>query len=178
MPGRPSRPHARRIGALAALVLACGGGLAACGQDAETTYADGWDDVCRAVGGAMGDFRTAVSSAAVESPDAGDAQVARGATPAAVTGDLLKPARALQEDLAEQARAARALDPPPEWAAWHARELRELAVRLRSVDDGVRRIGRGDADALPLLAVGSIGPASVRAPAALRDRTPECTVLR
>ncbi|MDO9407509.1 hypothetical protein [Patulibacter sp.] len=177
MSGRPSRPSLRRIGVVLA-VLACSGGLVACGSDAETTYADGWDNACGDVGDAVSAFRTAVSSAATDSPDAGDAQAVRGPSSAAVRADLLAPAVALRRDLAEVAGEVRALDPPERWATWHGRELQQLAVRLRSVDAGVARLRRGDPDALPLLAVGSIGPASVRAPDSLRARTPECTVLR
>lgn len=177
MPGRPSRPSRRRIGVVLA-VLACGGGLAACGSDAETTYVDGWDEACSDVGDAVSAFRTAVSSAATDSPDAGDAQAVRGPSPAAVRGDLLEPAVDLRRDLAAVAGEVRALTPPERWAAWHGREVQRLTLRLRTVDRGVARLRAGDPDALPLLAVGSIGPSSVRAPAGLRDRTPECTVLR
>lgn len=177
MPGRPPAPPRRRIAVLLAAV-ACAGGLGACGSDPETTYAEGWDDVCRGIGAAVSDFRTAVSSAATVSPDPGDEQVARGPAATAVINDLAAPAEALQEDLAAQVGEARVLQPPERWVAWHGREMRELDVRLRSVRSGVQRLRRGDPDALPLLAVGSIGPAAVRAPAALRDRTPECTTLR
>jgi hypothetical protein len=176
MPGRP-RPLLRGIAAPLA-VLALGAGLGACGSDAETTYATGWDDVCGDVGGAMRTFRTAVSSAATVSPDRGDAAAVAGPTPAAVRGDLLEPARALRERLGEVSQAAARLDPPARWSAWHAAELRRLAVRARSVDSGVRRLARGDADALPLLSIGGIGPSAARAPSDLRDRTPDCTVLR
>lgn len=177
MPGRLLRPSRRRIAVLLT-VAACTGGLVACGTDTETAYVDGWDEICRDVGSDVSAFRTAVSSAATDSPDAGDEAVAQGPSPQAVTADLLAPAVALRGDLGDRVDAVRALEPPERWAAWHARELRELSARLRSVDGGVARLRRGDADALPLMAVGSIGPSSVRAPAGLRDRTPECTVLR
>jgi hypothetical protein len=178
MPGMPGRPRPLLRGTATALaVLALGAGLGACGTDAETTYADGWDGVCGDVGDALRTFRTAVSSAATVSPDDGDAAAAAGPTPAAVRSDLLEPAQALRTALAEQGQAAGRLDPPARWARWHAAELRRIAVRGRAIDVAVRRLGRGDADA-PLLAVGGVGPSSVRAPADLRDRTPECTTLR
>ena len=86
--------------------------------------------------------------------------------------------RSLRRDLTASVDAARELDPPARWADWHRAELPRLDARLRTVDGAVRRLGSGDADALPLLAIGGVGPASVRAPEALRDRTPECSTLR
>ncbi len=159
-------------------VLATGTGLAACGSDQESTYADGWDSVCRGVGGALSTFRTDASTAATTSPDAGDAEVIAGTRAASVSADLLAPAKALQTALDRQFDAARRLDPPSRWAAWHATELRTIAARRSAVADGVRRLQGGDPDALPLLAVGSVGPSAVDAPADLRDKTPDCTVLR
>jgi hypothetical protein len=177
MPDRPAL-LARRTLALALVAAAGAGGLSACGTDERTAYADGWDAVCRDVGGALSTFRTAVSSAATDSPDAGDAAVVGGTAAAGVTADLRRPAAALAEDLAAVRDDVDALDPPEEWAAWHAAEVRRLAVRLRTVDAGVARLGRGDAGATVLLAIGSVGPSAVEAPATLRDRTPECTTLR
>lgn len=176
MPGPLALPARRALAV--ALAAAAVGGLAACGTDERTAYADGWDGICGDVGGAASTFRTAVSSASTDSPDPGDAAVAAGPVAGQVTADLRKPAAAYAKALGALRDEAAALDPPDRWAAWHAGELRELDVRLRIVGDGVTRLGRGDADALPLLAVGSIGPSSVRAPADLRDRTPECTALR
>ncbi|MEV4422432.1 hypothetical protein AB0L40_21020 [Patulibacter sp. NPDC049589] len=178
MPGRQSRLPRRRIVVALAVAAVAGGGLAGCGTDETTAYADGWDGVCKGVGGALSTFRTEVSSAATTSPDAGDASVAAGPSAAAVTADLAAPARELQASLAEQADAAGKLDAPSRWATWNAGAIRQLAVRLKVVDDGVRRLQQGDADALALLAVGSVGPSSTAAPAKLRDKTPGCTALR
>ena len=165
--------------ALALLVgVAVGGGLSACGTDDETAYADGWDGVCSQVGEALSTFRTAAASAATVSPDGGDAAVADGPTPAAVRTDLGRAAASLRRDLTALVGEARELDPPERWADWHAAELPRLDARLGTVDGAVRRLQAGDADALPLLAIGGVGPASVRAPEALRDRTPACTTLR
>lgn len=169
---------ARRTLAVVLVGAAATGGLSACGTDERVAYADGWDEVCRGVGGALSTFRTAVSSAATDSPDAGDDAVADGADPAAVAAELGKPAVALAKELAALQDDVDALDPPEDWAAWHAAEVRRLAVRLRTVDAGVARLGRGDAEATALLAIGGVGPSDVRAPAKLRDRTPECTTLR
>lgn len=177
MPRRPAL-IARRTLAVALAAAAAAGGLTACGTDERTAYADGWDEACRDVGGALSTFRTAVSSAATDSPDAGDTAVADGTAAAAVIADLRRPAAALAKDLAAVHDDVSELDPPEDWAAWHAGEVRRLAVRLRTVDAGVARLGRGDADATVLLAIGNVGPSAVEAPAGLRDRTPECTTLR
>jgi hypothetical protein len=160
------------------VVLAACTGLTACGSDQESTYADGWDSVCRGVGGALSTFRTDASTAATSSPDAGDAEVLAGTRAAAVSADLIAPAKALQAALERQFDSARRLDPPKDWASWHATELRTLAARRSAVADGVRRLQGGDPDALPLLAVGSVGPADVDAPEDLRNKTPDCTVMR
>jgi hypothetical protein len=174
----PGRPTLRRGGLAVLLAVAAAAGLTACGTDETTAYADGWDGVCEDVGSALGTFRTAVSTAATTSPDAGDDAVAGGPDPAAVTTDLLAPAVSLEKELQVARRTATELRPPDRWAAWHRAEAAQLVVRLRTVDAGVRRLREGDADALPLLAVGGFGPSSVHAPAGLRDRTPECTALR
>lgn len=177
MPRRPA-PPARRALVVVLAVAAAAGGLSACGTDERTAYAEGWDEVCRGVGGALSTFRTSVSSAATDSPDTGDDAVTGGPADAGVTADLAEPAAALAKDLSALPEDVAALDPPEEWATWHAAEVRRLAVRLRTVDAGVARLGRGDAGATPLLAIGGVGPSAVQAPAKLRDRTPECTSLR
>lgn len=174
--GRSRHPFRGLAAGLAVLTLAAG--LGGCGTDAETTYASDWDDVCTGVGDALRTFRTAVSSAATVSTDGGDAAAIAGPTPEAVRGDLLEPAQALRTAMATQFAAAGRLEAPARWKAWQAAEVRDLARRARSIDTAVERLGRGDADALPLLSVGGVGPASARAPADLRDRTPECTTMR
>lgn len=174
--GRP-RPLLRGFAAVLATVT-LGAGLGACGSDAETTYASDWDEVCTGVGDALREFRTAVSSAAAVSPDAGDAAAIAGPAPEAVRDHLLEPAEALRTTLAEQFAAAGRLEAPPRWSTWQASEVRELARRSRSLDAAVRRLARGDAEALPLLSVGGVGPSSARAPSDLRDRTPACTTMR
>lgn len=175
---RMPAPAVRRTALALLVALAAGGGLVACGPDDETAYADGWDDICRDVGEALSTFRTAAASAATVSPDGGDDAVAAGPSSAAVRTDLGRAAASLQRDLTDVVGAARELDPPVRWSAWHTAELPRLDARLRTVDGAVRRLQAGDPDALPLLAIGGVGPASVRAPAALRDRTPECSTLR
>ncbi|WP_210491947.1 hypothetical protein [Patulibacter sp. SYSU D01012] len=172
---RRSSPAAR--GGVALLVLAALG-AAGCGTDPRDDYAAGWDAICADVGAATATFRADVSAAAKTSADAGDATVARGLRPDAVAGDLATPARKLDRALRSTVDAARALDAPEEWASWHAGAVQRLTVRVRAVDDAVQRLQGGDPDALAGTAVGSVGPADVRAPAGLRDRTPECTVLR
>lgn len=177
MAGMP-RPFRTPPRALLALGLVAALGAVGCGADPDQEYADGWNGVCRDVASAMSGFRTDVSSAATTSPDAGDAAVASGLRSAAVVDDLAVPARKLARALRAPLRDAEALDPPARWRAWHATATRDLAARERTVADGVRRLQTGDAEALPLLALGGVGPASTRAPAALRDRTPDCTVQR
>lgn len=181
--GRPTipgmlAPSAGRALAVLLASVAAGGVLAACGTDEEAAYVDGWDAVCRDVGESLSDFRTAASSAATVSPDGGDAAVAAGPAPSAVTSDLGAASASLRADLQDAVAPTRELRPPLRWRTWHGEELRRLQVRLRTVEAGARRLRAGDPDALPLLAIGGVGPSSVRAPASLRDRTPECTALR
>lgn len=179
MPGVHGRPRPQLRGIAATLaVVALGAGVGACGTDAEATYAADWDEVCVGVGDALREFRTAVSSAATVSPDGGDAAAIAGPSPEAVRDDLLEPARALRTAMAEQFAAAGRLKAPARWSTWQATEVRELARRARSIDTAVGRLARGDADALPLLSIGGVGPASAGAPSALRDQTPECTTMR
>lgn len=177
VPSRTARP-ARRALAVLLTAAAVASGLSACGADERTAYAEGWDEVCRGVGGALSDFRTAVSSAATDSPDSGDEAVMRTTVAAEVAADLARPSAALVEELAALREDVGALDPPDEWATWHAGEVRRLAVRLRTVDEGAARLARGDAGGTVLLAIGGVGPSDVQAPAGLRDRTPDCTTLR
>ena len=172
---RRSSPAAR--GGLV-LLLAAALGAAGCGTDAREDYAAGWDAICSDVGQATATFRADVSSAATTSADAGDATVAAGLRPAAVAADLATPARKLDRALRGTVTAARELQATSEWAAWHAGAVRTLAVRVRAVDAAVAALQDGDPDDLADTAIGSVGPADVRAPAGLRDRTPECTVLR
>jgi hypothetical protein len=178
MAGMPRRlPLPSR--ALLALGLVAALGAAGCGAgDPRDDYAERWDGICRDVASATAAFRTAASTAATTSPDAGDATVASGLRPADVASDLAVPARKLARALAGPLDRAADLEPPDEWRTWHARELRRLAARERSLAAGVTRLQAGDPDALPLLAVGGVGPASTQAPAALRDRTPDCTIQR
>lgn len=177
MAGMPRRlPTPSR--AVLALGLVAALGATGCGTTAEEDYAEGWNGVCRDVASAMSAFRTDVSTAATTSPDAGDAAVASGLRPDAVVDDIAVPARKLTRALRAPLRDAERLDPPAAWRTWHARATRDLAARERAVADGVRRLQAGDAEALPLLALGGVGPASTSAPAALRDQTPDCTVQR
>jgi hypothetical protein len=174
MPRRlPTPPRAVLALGLVAALAAAG-----CGADPEQEYAEGWNGVCRDVASALSAFRTDVSSAATTSPDAGDQAVATGLRTEAVVADLAVPARKLTRALRAPLRDAEALKPPAVWRTWHATAIRDLAARERTVADGVRRLQSGDAEALPLLALGGVGPAATSAPAALRDQTPDCTVQR
>jgi hypothetical protein len=159
--------------ALGLVAVAAGLGVSGRGQDAGQRYATGWNAVCRDVSGAMSTFRTAVSSAVEVDHDATER-----ATPAeAIRSHVATPARVLDVAVTRAFSNAADLEPTEAWRAWHASELGRLAARRSVLELGVQRLEVGDTQALPLLAIGAVGPASVRAPAALRDRTPECTTL-
>jgi hypothetical protein len=166
-----------RLGAVA-LLAAAGLGLSGCGSSASDDYAAGWNGICRDVGGAYKTFRSDVSTAAGQSPDAGDATVSAGLSRTAVAADLAKPTRKLERALQAPLARAAALHPPAEWSAWHAGAVRALAAQDRVITAGGQRLQAGDPDAIDAIALGGIGPASVSAPAALRDLTPDCTALQ
>lgn len=164
-------------------VMLCAAGLgvavAGCGSEApDERYAAGWDTVCGDVRQALQQFRTELVTAARAAPDAGDDAAGRPLGAAATAAVLQRPARRLERSLRGTLRTTRDLDPPEQWRAWHAGAIERFSTQVDVVAAGVGRVSAGDAEALPALAIGGFGPASVTAPQELRDQTPTCVELR
>lgn len=164
-------------------VALCTMGLAVaatgCGSEpADERYAAGWDTVCGDVRRALQQFRTELVTAARSAPDAGDEAAQRPSSAAAAAAVLERPARKLVRSLRAPLRSARDLDPPEQWRSWHAGAVERFSRQVDVVAAGVRRVSAGDAEALPALAIGGFGPASVTAPQELRDQAPTCVELR
>ncbi|MCK9247673.1 MAG: hypothetical protein M0P31_01660 [Solirubrobacteraceae bacterium] len=156
--------------AIAATTVGCG--------SSDDGYAEAWDGLCGDVAGAFAAFRTDVATAAGRSDDPGDDAATRPASRDEVVGDLEAPVTALRDALRRPWDAVADLEPPERWARWHTEAVEQLQARRRILEDGVRRVAAGDADALASLALGGFGPASADAPQALREATPSCARMR
>lgn len=172
-------PTVRRSLTVVLCTVGLGAAVAGCGSEApDERYAAGWDTVCGDVRRSLQQFRTELVTAARAAPDAGDDAAQSPLGPAAAAAVLERPARRLERSLRKPLRAARDLDPPEQWRSWHGEAVRRFATQVAVVGAGVDRVAAGDAEALPALAIGGFGPASVTAPQDLRDQTPTCVDLR
>lgn len=170
---------ARRALGVALCVVGLGSAITGCGSEApDERYAAGWDTVCGDVRHALQQFRTELVTAARSAPDAGDDAARRPMDDAAAAAVLERPAERLERALRAPLQTARELDPPAPLRTWHGEAVERFAAQVAVVDAGVDRVAAGDAEALPALAIGGFGPASVSAPQELRDQTPTCVELR
>lgn len=164
---------------LCTVTVTVGAAVVGCGSETpDERYAAGWDAVCGDVRRSLQQFRTDLVTAARSAPDAGDAAARRPLDTVAAAAVLERPARKLERSLRAPLRTVRDLEPPERWRAWHGEAAERFAAQVAVVDSGVERVAGGDAEALPSLAIGGFGPASVTAPQELRDLTPTCVALR